>query len=159
MREQTFDFAAVDCVHDFLGAVAWLGKFFRLDAPDAGYVFTGRRIGERTLTWKLVAFLPMLASTLAVSLAGNHRWPGTFAADVAGGKSDIDHRQTVLYAFGLMLQSAGVHHDGALRFADPARGLLDRFGWHAGHIGSTLRRSHCLTDSATALEPGGVLAR
>ena len=107
--EQSLDFAAVDSVHDFLRAVARLGKFFGLDAPDAGNVLASGGIRERTLPWKLVALLPMLASALAVSLAGNHRGTSALAPDISGGKSNVEHRQAILYAFGLMLQSPSVH--------------------------------------------------
>src|ERR1035441_5070727 len=33
-----------------------------------------------------------------------------------------------------MLQSPSVHHDGSLRFANPARSLLDGLGWHTCHL-------------------------
>ena len=104
----------MDRVHDFLGAVAWLRKLFGLYAPDAGYVLARRRISERTLTGKLVALLSMLTSTLAVALAGDHGGTRALAPDIAGSESNVEHRQAVLHAFGLVLQSAGVHHDGPL---------------------------------------------
>ena len=124
----------MDRVHDFLGAVAGLGKFFGLDAPDARNILARGGISERTLAGKLVALLPMLTPALAVALAGNHRGTRALAPNISGSKSNVEYRQAVLHAFGLMLQSASVHHDGPLRFADPARGLLDGLRRHARHF-------------------------
>ena len=93
----------MDGVHNLLRAVAGLGKFFGLNAPDAGNIFASRGIGERTLPWKLVALLPMLTPALPVSLAGNHRRTSALAPDVPGGKSNVDHSQAILYTLGLML--------------------------------------------------------
>src|SRR6266568_287596 len=101
----------MDCVHDFLSAITRLRKFFGLDAPDAGNILASGRIGERTLTGKLVALLPVLASTLSVSLAGNHRGSSALAAYVPGGESDVEHCETVFYTLGLMLQAPSVHYD------------------------------------------------
>ena len=102
-REQSFDFAAVDGVHNLLRAVARLGKFFGLDAPDAGNVLASGRIGQGSLTGKLVTFLSMLTPALAVSLAGDHRGASALAPDVSGGESNVDHSQAILHTLGLML--------------------------------------------------------
>src|SRR5450432_2044803 len=101
-------------VHDFLRAVAWLGKFFGLDPPDAGNVFTSDWVRERSLPGKLVALLSMLTPPLAVSLAGNHRGTSAVTPDVAGGERNIGYRQAILHAFRLVLQSPSMHHDGPL---------------------------------------------
>ena len=146
----------MDGVHDLLRGVARLGKFFGRDAPDAGNMLASRGIGERSLAGKLVALLPMLTAALAVALAGDHGGPGALASDISGGQSNVDHRQAILHAFGLVLQSASVHHDGPLRFADPVRGLLDGLRRHACHF------SHSCADPTLGglghgLKAGGVL--
>ncbi len=84
----------VNRVHDFLGAVARLRKILWSNAPDSSHILASGRIGERTLAGKLVAFLPMLASALAVTLAGNHGWTGTFAPDIAGRQRNVHDRQS-----------------------------------------------------------------
>src|SRR5579864_4997102 len=100
--KQSLNLAAVDGFHDLFGAVARLGKFFRPNAPDAGNVFASGWVRERSLAGKLVALLSMLASTLAVSLAGNHRRTRTLAPNISRSKSNVEHSQAVFHAFGLM---------------------------------------------------------
>src|SRR6185369_10564640 len=69
----------------------------------------------------------MLASPLAVSLAGDHGGAAAVASDMAGGEHDIDDRQTVFDAFRLVLEPARVQSNGAFGFCDPVGGLLDVF--------------------------------
>src|ERR1700687_3278648 len=124
----------MDSVHHFCRAVAGLGKLFGLDPPDAGNVSASGGVRERSLPWKLVALLPMLTAALAVSLAGNHRGTRTLAPNISSSQSNVEHGQAIFHALGLMLESTSVHHNGALRFADPTRGLLDGLRRHPRHF-------------------------
>ena len=89
---------------------------------------------QRSLARQLIALLPVLAAALAVALAGDHGAAAAFPTDVAGGQRQVDQRRAVLHAFGLMLQSARVHGDGAIRFRKPMRGLFDRLRRNARHL-------------------------
>src|ERR1035438_5343622 len=121
-------------LHDLFGGVARLRKFVGPYAPNAGNILAGGGIGEGALAGELIALLSVLASTLAVTLASDHRGASAVAADVSGSKSNVQYSQAILDAFGLMLQPPSVHHDDSLRFANPARSLLDGLGWHTRHL-------------------------
>jgi hypothetical protein len=69
------------------------------DAPDLGDVAPGFRIANQALSWKLVAFLPVLASSLAVALARDHHAAGPFATEVSRGQAQVDKGEHVLHAF------------------------------------------------------------
>ena len=97
-RQQTFDFSAVNRIHDFLCAVSRLRKFLRPNAPYSRHVLTGGWIRKRTLTGKLIALLSVLSSALTITLAGNHRWSGPLTPDIASSKCDVYHCRAVLNA-------------------------------------------------------------
>jgi hypothetical protein len=96
-------------------------------------------IGELSLARKLIAFLSVLAPTLAVALAGDHRRAAAFAPDMAGGEHDIDHGKTVFHALRLMFEPTRVHRNRAIGFRKPMRGFLDIFWRNASHGGGSLR--------------------
>ena len=85
----------------------------------------GLGIVNLPLARQLVALLSVLASSLAIALAGDHRAARAFATDVAGGETQIDDGRTVLDAFRLMLDAARVQRDGALGFPEPVCRLFD----------------------------------
>src|SRR4029079_11368121 len=64
-----------------------------------------------------VALLPLLACTLAVSLAGDHRVAAALAADAAGRGDQVERGQAVLDPFGMMLDAARVEQKARLRRA------------------------------------------
>src|SRR5215472_3231957 len=102
-------------IHDLLSAVAGLWKFLGPNAPDSSHIFARGRIRERTLAGKLIAFLPVFSSALAIALAGNHRGTRAFVSNVARRKSNIDDCRTVFDALRVMLKTARVQQDGTLR--------------------------------------------
>ena len=104
------------------------------DAPDRGDVLASLGVGDRALARELVALLAVLAAALAVALAGDHHAARALAADVAGGERQVDDGEDVLDALRLVLDAARVQRHRAVRLAEPARGLLDRLGRHAGHL-------------------------
>src|SRR5215472_223636 len=122
-------------IHDLLSAVAGLWKFLGPNAPDSSHIFARSRIREGTLAGKLIAFLPVFSSALAIALAGNHRRARAFAPNVARRKSNINYRRTVFDALRVMLETARMHQDGALRFSNPTGSSLNRFRWNTSNLG------------------------
>src|SRR5262249_42775454 len=110
-REQSFDFTAVNRLHDFHRRVTGLRNLVRRDAPNLRDVPARFWIGDLSLARQLIAFLSMFASALAVSLAGDHDATGAFSADVSGCETEIDQSQNVLDTFGMMFNPAGMHRE------------------------------------------------
>src|SRR5689334_20675492 len=81
--------------------------FFR-HVPDAGNVFAMLRIFNIAPARKLVTFLSLLATALAVTLAGDHRVAASFATDSSRGHHQIDRRHAVQHAFGVVLNATRV---------------------------------------------------
>src|SRR5262249_57494627 len=91
-------------------------------------------IADGTLAGKLVALLPVFASTLAVALACDHGATGPFAADITGCETQIDQCKTVLHSFCLMLDAARVHGNSAIHLCESVCRALNRFGQHTGFL-------------------------
>src|SRR5215471_3986544 len=125
----------MDGLHNLHGGQATLRNLFGANAPDLRHVAACYGIANRALAGKLVALLAVLTTTLPIALAGNHGAARALAAQVADGKAKINHREAVLYAFGMMLQAAGVKGDGSIRLREPAGGLLDSLRRHARLLG------------------------
>ena len=102
------------------------GQLLGLDAPDAERRACGRSgsVIER-MPGQLVGFLPVLASALPVALPGDHHAARALAAEVAGREIQVEHREAVLDALGMMLDAARVEAHRAIGLADPVRRLLD----------------------------------
>src|SRR6476646_9475225 len=66
-------------LHNLLGAVAGLRQIVRRDAPDVRNMLARGWVGKHALAGKLVAFLPMLASTLPIALSRDHGAARAFA--------------------------------------------------------------------------------
>ena len=97
----------------FDGGVAGCG-IRRARCPTPSPCARARRIVIERWPGKLVALLPVLAAALAVALPGDHGAARAFAPDVAGGEAQVDQRQAVLDAFGLVLEAARMQHDRAI---------------------------------------------
>ena len=154
-RKQRLDLAAVDRVHDLHARCSpACGSLVGRDAPDLGDVLARRRIGDGPLAGQLIALLAVLAAALAVALAGDHDAAGAFAADVAGGEAEVDHRQAVLDALGVVL-------DARARACSIARSRCRRTSAPPSRSPPAARRSlrrraagpTAATDSATASKP------
>ena len=71
-------------------------------------------IRDRTLTGKLIRFLTVLATTLAVALSGDGSVTAARCSNLPGCQHEIDVRENVVDAIGVMFYAAGVHHHGGL---------------------------------------------
>src|SRR5581483_12138752 len=118
-RKQPLDLAAVNGFHDLDGSVTGLGDLIGMDSPHLRYVPPRLGVLERTLAGKLIAFLSVLAAALAVTLPRDHGASGALAADIAGGKAEVDQSLAVLNSLGMVLDASGVHGDGAICFREP----------------------------------------
>ena len=83
---------------------------------------------------ELVALVAVLASALAVALAGDRRHAAAGLAELAGGEAEVDRGKDVVDAFGLLLDAAGVQQHPGRRGAPPLGGLLDARRRHAGDV-------------------------
>src|SRR5262249_14424973 len=134
-RKQPLDLAAMDGLHNLHGGQPTLRNLFGANAPDLRHVAACYGVANRALAGELVALLAVLTTTRPVAMAGNHGAARTLAAQVADGKAKINHREAVLYAFGMMLQAAGVQGDGPIRLREPAGSFLDSLGRHPRLLG------------------------
>src|SRR5260370_1668645 len=110
----------MDGPHDLGCCESDARQFVRGDSPYPRDMLARGRIGQGTLSWQLIALLPVLAATLSVSLARDHGCSAALTADVAGGESEIDDCEAVLHALGLVLRAAGVKCDRAVGLGEPA---------------------------------------
>ena len=97
-------------------------------------------IGDVAVARELVAFVAVLAAALAVALAGDRRDAAPGLAELARGQAEVDRREHVLDALGVLLDTAGVEQHAGRRRAPPLGGLLDARGRHARDAGRPLRR-------------------
>src|ERR1041384_578857 len=102
----------MDGVHDLLRRIAGAGYCLRCDPPHLRYMRPSRRIVDLASSGKLIAFLAMLATTLTVALAGNHRATAAFSPDLSRSQRQVDERQHVLNALRLMLETPRIHGYG-----------------------------------------------
>src|ERR1700730_8414316 len=82
-------------------------RLFR-DSPDACNVFPVLRVLDISRAGQLVALLPLLAASLAISLPGDHGVATTLAPDAAGGHDQVERGQAVLDSLGVVLDAACV---------------------------------------------------
>ena len=83
-RQQALDLAAVELAEQLVGVDARTGQLLLIDAPDASDVFAVLRVGDVAPAWKLIALLPVLATTLTVGLSDDRAVPALGFADSAG---------------------------------------------------------------------------
>ena len=138
--QQPLDLAAVDLADDLVGIDAGLREIGRIHPPHAGDVGAMLGIGEVASAGQLIAFLAVLAPTLAVGLSGDRRVAAVRAADAPGGQHDVDGAQHVLDAVAVVLESARMAEEARLRRAPPLGGLLDRLHRDAGDLRRSPRR-------------------
>src|SRR5262249_40450943 len=81
---------------------------------------------------ELVTALPVLSPTLAIPLAGDSRVATSRLANLASGQDEVDTRQTVFGALGMMFNTPGMQEHGGRRCAPPLRRLDNRRRWHPG---------------------------
>src|SRR6266404_326814 len=118
--------------HDLYSGITCLGNLVGSNSPNLGRVRASFRVADRSLAGKLVAFLAVFAATLPISLPSDHRAARAFPTNVSGRKAQVNQRQTVFDAFGLVLDTARVKDDGTFGLRKEARRALDGLGWHSG---------------------------
>src|SRR5262249_47969308 len=96
-RQQSFDFAGVDLAKQLVGIDARAGQIFLVDTPDLSDVTPMFGVADVAPTRKLIALLPMLASALAVGLAGDRAVSALGFSDASRGEHEIDRPERVLY--------------------------------------------------------------
>src|SRR5678815_2293464 len=105
--------------HNLDGGISSLRNLLGFDSPDLRHVLSTFRIRDGPLSRQLIALLPMLTSSLAVALAGDHHATGALASDVSCGQADIDQPEDVLYALRLMLDPTRMHRETTLTRREP----------------------------------------
>src|SRR6185503_15262949 len=70
-RQQALDLAGIDLPEQFIGVDARTRQILFVDVPDRRDVPTMVGIADVAPAWQLIAFLSVLASALAVGLAGD----------------------------------------------------------------------------------------
>src|ERR1700747_3874152 len=125
--------------HDLDSGIACLGNLVGSNSPNLCRLCAGLRVANGSLTGKLVTFLAMFAATLPISLPGDHRAACAFPTDISGRKAEVNQRQTVFDAFGLVLDTARVKDDGAIGLGKKPRCALDGFGRHSGLFRNSTR--------------------
>ena len=135
-RQQPLDLAGVDRLDDLLGGNALAGDLRLVASPHRGDVGAVLGVGDVAVARQLVALVAVLAAALAVALTGDRRHAATRLAELAGGQPEVDRRDDVVDALGVLLDAAGVEQHPRGRRAPPLGRLLDPRRRHAGDAGS-----------------------
>ena len=104
------------------------------DVPSVLPVLDVARSGE------VVAFLPLLTSSLPVALPSDHRVPASLAADAARPDHQVERGHAVLHAFRVVLDSARMKQEASLRRAPHLRRFNDERRRHAGDLRAVVGR-------------------
>src|SRR5262249_4469510 len=102
----------MDSLAHLRGGVAAAWQFVFGHAPALGNDAAVLRIVDVPPARELVTPLPMLSPALAIPLTGDGRVPAARLANLAGGQYQVDARQTVFRALGVMLNASGVQEHG-----------------------------------------------
>src|SRR4029450_3896368 len=98
----------MDGLAHLCGGLADAWQFVFGHAPALGHDAAVLRIVDISPTWELVTPLAMLPPTLAIPLARDGRVPPARLANLASCQYQVDARQTVFRALGVMFNAAGV---------------------------------------------------
>ena len=138
--EQPLDLAFVNRFDQRHSGKALAGDRFFRHAPHAGDVLAVLGIRDIASTGQLIALLSLLARALAVALAGDHRVAAAFAADTSAGDHQVDGRDAVIHALGVVLDAARMQQEAGRRRAPHLGGADDHLRRHAGNLRRVLRR-------------------
>src|SRR5215470_18665930 len=114
------------------GSIADAWQFLFGHAPALGHDAAVLRIVDIAPTRELVTPLPMLPPTLAVALTGDGRVPAARLANLPSRQNQVDTRQTVFRALGVMLNATSVQKHGCRGCAPPLCRLDNGCRRHAG---------------------------
>ena len=123
--DEPLDLAAMDRLHDLVSGQALAGHVLLVNAPDAADVLAVFGIFDVPVARELIALVAVLASALAVALAGDRGVAAVRLADAPGGKHEVDAGQNVLDALALVLDPARMQQKTGLGRSPPFRGLQD----------------------------------
>ena len=113
-------------------------------------------IGDVAVPRQLVALVAVLAAALTVALTGDRRDAATGLAELARCKSEVDRRDDVVDALGVLLDTAGVEEHPRGCGAPPLRRLLDPRRRDARDPGGPIRR-HLGDGRGSLVEANGVV--
>ena len=130
-----------------------LRQFGFRDAPEVRDELAMLRILDVARAGQLVAALAVLASALAVALAGDRAVAAAGLADASGRQHEVDVGETVLDALGVMLDAARVQQHRGFRRSPDFRGPDDARCRHTGDRFGTSRACTSSTSSSTASKP------
>ena len=154
--EQAPDLAGLDLAEQLVAVDPGVRQLFLGDAPDAGDVAAMLGVLDVPAAGELVGLLAVLAPALAVALAGDGRVAAARPADPPAGEHDVDRREAVIHAVGVLLHPPGVHQVAGLRRPPPLGRLADRLLGDPGHLGR-LPRGPLAHRLGRLLEPDGVV--
>jgi hypothetical protein len=118
-RDEPFDLASVDRLHELIRGEPFSRQLFFLDPPDLADVTPMLGVFDVPVAWELVALVAVLASALAIALTGNRSVAAIWLANAAGGEHQINAGAHVLHSLGLVLDTARMHEKACLRLAPP----------------------------------------
>src|SRR5215204_6222886 len=98
------------------------------------------RIQDRTLAGKLIRFLTMLASALAVTLAGDRAVTAAGRAYVACSQNQVDVGEDVIDTVRVMFNAASMHQYGCFRAAVESSSVDDFLCGHTAELCGDIRR-------------------
>ena len=101
--------------------------------------------------------LAVLASALPIAWPVIIMQPAPSRPKLPGCEKEIHHREAVLDAFGVVLDTPRVYSHGAIRLANPARGFLDILRRNACYLCGPLRCP--ITNGLPDSVPSGRVAR
>src|SRR5579862_5796714 len=98
------------------------------------------RVLDVAAAGELVAPLSMLAAALPVPLSRDHRVARSGLPDFSRRQTQVDARETVLDAFGVVLDPPRMEKHRGRRGPPHPSGFFDRVGGNAGDLSRPLRR-------------------
>lgn len=132
---------------------AGAGEFGLLDAPDPADLRPVLGVADGAAAGQEVGLLAVFAAALAVALPGDGAVAGAGLADVAGGDAQVDDREAVLDALGVVFDAAGVPGHGLARAGEGTGDLDDLLGRDSAGLGGAGGR--VLGDGRLDLVPAG----
>src|SRR4051794_11069073 len=103
-------------------------------SPYTGDVLAVFGIFDTAIAGKLIAFLSLLATALAIALACDHGAAASFAADASSSESERHGRDAVLDAFRVMFNPPSMKYKARRRRPPHLRRPHNHFRRHARNL-------------------------